>query len=130
MVAGGSPHAALLGGVRPPLDTFQHEWHYGSFTPPGVALRLFGWIRQSDPQHDLVKALAVLHGRADAIEKRFDQMRLEWEIVTAHVDQLSAKAHRELGHVTKRRADLAKLEPDDQTDVVPHRSRFSGGRRR
>lgn len=94
-----------------------------------MALRLFGLMGRSDPHHDLVKALAVLHGRADELEKRFAAMRLEWEIVTAHVDQLSAKTHRELGHVTKRRADLAKLEPDEPAEA-PHRSRFSGGRGR
>jgi len=57
-------------------------------------------------------------------------MRLDWGVVTNHVDQQTNKVHRELGHVTKRKADLLRLEAGDDAQPEQRKSRFRGGRSR
>jgi len=91
---------------------------------------MFGWMKRSDPQPDLKDALDDLSGRIKALEGQWGAMRLDWSVVTHHVDQQVNKVHRELGHVTKRKADLLKLEPGDDAEPQQHKSRFRGGRSR
>ena len=93
-------------------------------------LTLFRSKRLPDPQPDLKSALEPLLGRLDQLDRTFQAMRLEWEIVTAHVDQQTNRVHRELGHVTKRKADLAKSEEPCLDQTSSHPSRFRGGRGR
>jgi len=91
-------------------------------------LRLLSFLKPSDPQPDLKSRLETMLARLEGLELRFNGMRADWEIVTSHVDQQTAKVHRELGHVTKRKADLEKIEnPCDEAPEV-RRSRFRGGR--
>lgn len=76
------------------------------------------WNRKrSDPHGDLKSALEANVARQNQFELDLGKMRLEFQIVSDHVDQQTAKVHRELGHVTKRKADLLKLSPPRATDV-------------
>ena len=94
-------------------------------------MRWFGQREVSDPQPDLKDALEAIVRRCESLENAFQTMKLDWEIVTAHVDQQTNKVHRELGHVTKRRADLERAEGNPESESLPlRRSRFSGGRAR
>jgi len=96
-------------------------------------LGLFRFLRQADPQDNLAEPPGELLGRLRTLEDAFSSMRLDWETVTAHIDQQSNKVHRELGHITRRKRELLELEPD-QPDVpaadVPRRGRFARGRGR
>lgn len=91
---------------------------------------LFGITRSSLPSPDLKDRLEAILKRLDGLELRFNGMRGEWEIVTSHVDQMTTKVHRELGHVTKRKADLEKIEQPCDDELVRRKSRFRGGRGR
>jgi len=96
-------------------------------------LTLFNLFRQSPPLLDLNEPLAAILARLTALEEGFRTLQHEHALVTASVDAAVTKVHRELGHVTKRRADLKRLEPCDEPEIsgLPlHRSRFSGGRRK
>lgn len=92
-------------------------------------MRLFDVFKPSLPSPDLNRRLEQALERLLELELRFNGMRQEWEIVTAHVDQQTSKVHRELGHVTKRKADLERHEPCADEETV-RRSRFRGGRGR
>lgn len=91
---------------------------------------LFNKNKRPEALLSLKEALEAILGRLDSLEKKFETMRLDWEIVTAHLDQQSTKVHRELGHVTKRKADLLKLEGGDEPEAGARKSRFRGGRGR
>lgn len=92
---------------------------------------LFRKKASSPPSEDLEQRLQAILGVHRELQTAFSTMRLDWETVTAHVDQLTTKVHRELGHITKRKRDLAKADPcDEEEGGVSNirRSRFSGGR--
>lgn len=92
---------------------------------------LFGFFRRPPPQVDLERALQPILASLERLDRAFDVMRVDWETVTAHIDQLSNKVHRELGHVTRRKREVQELEGDCPPDeVATRRSQFSGGRRR
>jgi len=90
---------------------------------------LFSFLKPSDPCPDPEEPYEELLGRIDDLEKSFGAMQLEWETVTAHLDQLSAKTHRELGHITRRKREVQDIEGEAAPDeVTTRRSRFRGGR--
>jgi len=96
-------------------------------------LSLFSRFLGSGPPEALKAALDRYDGEVRALREAFDRLEHRQLLVEASVDAAVVKVHRELGHVTKRKADLAKLDPPCADEVLPdivRASRFSGGRRR
>lgn len=94
----------------------------------------FRFLQDPPPSDDLKSALEAVHGRLDALERTFERMRVDWEVITAHIDQQSNKVHRELGHVTRRQREIKDADGTfeqrelELTENPRRRSRFAGGR--
>jgi len=96
-------------------------------------LGLFRFLGPKNGEKPLILAQAAIENRIGSLETAFAEMRLQWEVVTAQVDNQTSKVHRELGHVTRRRKEIEDAEggcPDEVSDIPQRRTAFSGGRGR